>query len=96
MPGNSILDLSGAIVNTGSMNVSVAANSMVIVPAGFNPAAAFHTYSNLGLTHTLGTTLTVAANQSLSFPGIVVDPVVVAGSLADPTSDYNGPSSITP
>ena len=72
------------------MTVSVAANSMVIVPAGFNPNTAFQGYSNLGLTHTLGTTLTVAANQSLSFPGIIADPVAVQGSLFDPASNVNG------
>ncbi|MGO9110647.1 MAG: autotransporter-associated beta strand repeat-containing protein [Thermoguttaceae bacterium] len=90
VPANSILDLTGTLVNTGSMNVSVATNSIVIVPPGFNPAATFHSFSNLGLTHTLGTTLTIAPNQSLSFPGLICDPVVVRGSLTDPAGDMNG------
>ena len=93
VPTNSLLDLSGSLISTGSMTVTVAAGSMVIVPsAGFNPNpnGTFQTYSNLGLTHTLGTTLYVAAGQSLSFPGVIVDPVVAQGSLTDPAGDSNG------
>ena len=93
VPANSILDLSGSLVNTGSMTVTVAANSMVITPsAGFNPNpnGTFLSYTNLGLTHTLGTTLSVAAGQSLSFPGVIVDPVNVQGSFVDPGADNNG------
>ncbi len=89
VPSNSILDLSGSLVNTGNMNVSVAANSLVIVPS-LATTAAFNSFSNAGLTHVLGTTLTVAAGQSLSFPGIVVDPVAVCGTLSDPAGDANG------
>ena len=91
VPGNSILDLSGALVNTQSMSVAVAANSLVIVPSGFNPAATFASYniSPQAVVHTLNTTLSIAAGQSLSVPGLIVDPVSVQGSLSDPSADQS-------
>ena len=61
-PGRgTIVDLSqGSLVNTADISLSLGANSLVIVSQGFNPAAVFQTYSNPGMTHTLGTTLTVS------------------------------------
>ena len=65
VPANSIVDLSaGTLQNTGSMSLSIGPNSLLLVPAGFNPAAAFGSYSNLGLTHTVGTTLTISGGRA--------------------------------
>ena len=47
------------------------ANSLLIVPAGFNPSTGFAHYSSLGLTHTLGTTLTVPAGQGFGGSGSI-------------------------
>jgi autotransporter-associated beta strand protein len=79
---SSLVDLSGKIVNTASTSLTVGANSLVIVSPGFNPAAAFHPYSNLGLTHTAGTTLTVSAGQGFGGWGTINDPVNCQGTIA--------------
>ncbi|MGO9114456.1 MAG: beta strand repeat-containing protein [Thermoguttaceae bacterium] len=76
---SSLVDLSGSIVNTVSTSLSVGANSLLIVAPGFNPATAFRGYTNLGLTHTAGTTLTVAAGQGFGGWGSIADPVVCQG-----------------
>ena len=48
--GNAIVDLSQAtLVNTGSMSLEIGPNSLLLLPAGFNPATAFGSYSNQGL-----------------------------------------------
>ncbi len=80
--GNSIVDFSQAIlVNTGSMSVSIGPNSLFIVPASFDPAASFHSYSNLGLTHTAGTTLTVFPGQGFAGAGTIADFVDCQGTI---------------
>jgi autotransporter-associated beta strand protein len=87
---NSIVDLTGSIVNAASTSLAVGPNSLVMVPAGFNPAAAFQSYSNLGLTHLLGTTLTVSAGTGFGGWGTIPDPVVCQGTiLATPSGAIN-------
>jgi autotransporter-associated beta strand protein len=77
---DAIVDLTGSIVNATSASLLVGPNSLVIVPPGFNPAV-FRTYSNLGLTHTLGTTLNVLAGTGFSGWGTITDPVICQGSI---------------
>ncbi len=80
---SSILDLSqGSTVNTGSMSLSIGPGSLLIIPPGFNPATAFAHYSNSGMTHTAGTPLVVAAGQSFSGWGTILDPVICQGSIS--------------
>ena len=70
------MDLSsGTWQNLGALSVSMGANSLLIVPAGFNPSTGFARYSSLGLTHTLGTTLTVPAGQGFVGSDSISDPV---------------------
>jgi len=79
---NNILDLSsGTWQNLGALSVSMGANSLLIVPAGFNPATAFASYSSLGLTHTMGTTLTVPAGQGFVGSDSISDPVDCQGTI---------------
>ena len=66
----------------GSTSLSIGPNSLVIVPPGFDPSAAFQAYANLGLTHTLGTTLTVSAGTGFGGSGTIMDPVVCQGTIA--------------
>ncbi len=67
--GSGILDLSsGTWQNLGEISLSIGANSLFVVPAGFNPYTAFASFSNLGLTHTSGTTLAVPAGQGFAGP----------------------------
>ena len=87
---NSIVDLTGSIVNTASTSLVVGPESLLIVAPGFNPATAFQSYSNLGLTHTLGTTLTVPAGSGFGGYGTITDPVVCQGTItATPSGAIN-------
>ena len=66
-----ILDLtSGTWKNLGDTSVNIGANSLLIVPAGFNPATGFGHFTSVGLTHTAGTTLNLLAGQGFGGTGI--------------------------
>ena len=45
-PASSIVDFStGTLKNTASMSLTIGPNSLLLVPAGFNPATAFGSYT---------------------------------------------------
>jgi autotransporter-associated beta strand protein len=80
---NTILDLSqSTLVNTASLSLSLGANSLLIVPASFSPSTALAGYSNLGLTHTAGTTLNLLPGQQVNGAGNIADFVNCQGSIA--------------
>jgi fibronectin-binding autotransporter adhesin len=82
LSANAWADFSRAtIVNGQNVSVSAGENSLVIVPAGFNPTTGFGNYSSLGITHTIGTTLSIAAGQQLSGSGAITDPVDCKGAV---------------
>jgi len=82
-----ILDLSsGTWQNMENISVSMSTNSLLIVPAEFNPSTDFATYNSLGFTHTLGTTLVVPAGQGFAGSGSIVDPVNCQGSITASSS----------
>jgi autotransporter-associated beta strand protein len=90
----SIVDLTG-IVNAASMSLSVSGNSLLIVPAGFDPTR-LPSYSNLGLTHTSGTTLNVSAGTGFGGWGTITDPVNCQGSItASPSGWINLTNGLT-
>ena len=62
--------------------MTVGPYSLMIVPAGFNTATAFASYTCLGLTHTVGTTLTVPAGLGFTGSCSINDPVICQGSIA--------------
>ena len=79
---NSLVDLSrAALTNVGSMSLSVGANSLLVVPPGFNPSTAFRSFSCEGMTHTAGTTLAVSAGQGFGGAGSINDRVQCQGSI---------------
>jgi fibronectin-binding autotransporter adhesin len=82
-----LLDLSGNVLNTGGVSLSVGSDSLLIVTPGFNPAS-YASYSNLGLTHTLGTTLTVSAGTGFGGWGTIADPVNCHGSIIATTGGW--------
>ena len=87
---SAIVNLSqGTLQNTGSLSVSMGANSLLLLPAGFNTATGFGSYSSLGLTHDLGTTLTVPAGTSISGSLTLNDPVICQGTLAASGGNIN-------
>ena len=92
---SSIVDLTGSVVNAGINVAQRRPNSLVIVPAGFNPSQDFLTYSNSGITHTAGTPLTVAAGQTILGWGTIGDSVncqarsATAGGPSIPAADWH-------
>ena len=62
--------------------MSMGANSLLIVPAGFNPGDRLRQLYPPGLTHTAGTILTVPAGQGFGGVGSINDPVVCQGTIA--------------
>ena len=83
-----IVDLSsGTWQNLGNVSLSMGPNSLLIVPSGSNAASfGFANPSVLGLTHTAGTTLIVAAGQGFGGVGSIADPVACQGSILAATS----------
>jgi fibronectin-binding autotransporter adhesin len=75
-----LLDLSGNILNISGASLSVGSDSLLIVPPGFNPAN-YASYSNAGLTHTLGTALNVSAGTGFGGWGTIADPVNCQGTI---------------
>ena len=68
-----LLDLtSGTWQNLGGTTLSLGAQSLLIVPSGFNTSS-LGGFSSLGLVHTTGTTLVVPAGQAVVGAGAIND-----------------------
>jgi fibronectin-binding autotransporter adhesin len=79
----SIVDLSHATLSSSeAVSLSLDANSLLIVPTGFEPIAYFPSYSNTGLTHQAGSTLTIPSTRSIYGGGEIADHVDCRGTLA--------------
>ena len=77
-----VLDLTAGLwQNLGDISLNMAANSLLVTPAGFNPATAFGSYSSQGLVYTPGTTLTVPAGKGFAGTYSFNDPVVCQGTI---------------
>jgi fibronectin-binding autotransporter adhesin len=84
---NCIVDFSQfSLINAGSMSVSMGANSLLIVPTGFDTSKNFASYGSAGLTHTAGTTLTVPAGRTIDGWGMIYDQVDCQGTLVANTN----------
>jgi autotransporter-associated beta strand protein len=79
---SAIIDLSVApILDSTHISVTLDAHSLLIVPAGFDPAASFPGYSNAGLVHHVGSTLTIPSGYSIQGSGNIVGHVACQGTL---------------
>ncbi len=77
-----IVDLAGGTVRLSSYKaLHLGAGSLLIVAPGQDPASEFGEFSNAGLTHALGTTLALQADQGFGGWGIIDDPVETAGAI---------------
>ena len=74
------MDLSGKVINTGSTSLSLAANSLLILPSA-SSTSSYASYSNAGLTDILGTTLNVSAGTGFGGWGTVPNRVSCSGSI---------------
>ncbi len=88
--GNGIIDLSGNLQNVGSMNVSLAAGSLLIVPAGFDPTTGFGNLSGASssIIHTAGSPLVLPAGQGFGGCGSINDPVNCQGTITAAASGW--------
>ncbi len=88
--GSAIIDVSrAALVNTGSMSLTVGANSLLLIPAGFNPSTSLHSYTNLGLAHNVGTPLTILPGQGFAGAGAIADFVNCQGTISAVAGSIN-------
>ena len=84
------MDISSGTWQTfGHISVSMGADSLLIVPAGFNTSTAFADYSTLGVTYTRGTTLTVPAGLGFVGSVSIKDPVPCQGSIVASGGNIN-------
>ena len=89
--GSATLNASSSIINfarPGSIlknahlaSLAIGPNSLLIVPNGFNPLETFAHYSNQGLLHAAGTTLTVNTGQTVWGWGTIDDLVICQGTI---------------
>ncbi|MEI8375853.1 MAG: autotransporter-associated beta strand repeat-containing protein [Planctomycetota bacterium] len=83
---SSVVDLSqGTLQNVESMSMNIDANSLLIVSAGFDLNTGFGSFNCLGLTHTLGTTLTIPAGQGFIGSVSISDAVICQGAIMAPS-----------
>ncbi len=75
-----LLDLSGNILNTSGASLSVGSDSLLIVQPGFD-STTYASYSNQGMLHTLGSTLSVSSGTGFGGWGTIADPVNCQGSI---------------
>ena len=76
------MDLSQTTLqNVGSLTVNMGPDSLLMLPAGFNPATGFGSLTSAGLVHVAGTTLTVPAGQGFGGWGSIDNPVNCQGTI---------------
>lgn len=77
-----LFDLSTSTVLGGSgASVTGGANSLIVVPAGFDPSARFASFSTGGLVHTSGTLFTIPQGTTVTALGQVNDHASIGGTL---------------
>ncbi|MCK4625360.1 MAG: PEP-CTERM sorting domain-containing protein [Phycisphaerae bacterium] len=82
LAAGSMLDMSkGTIANAANGRINTAANTLVMFPAGFDPATDLADYTSAGVTHIAGTTMVVPTDQRLVAFGSVEGHVQCHGSL---------------
>jgi hypothetical protein len=80
---SAFVDLSNAtLTSTQGLAINADAHSLLIVPKGFDTAHSLAGYSNAGILHQTGTTLTISAGQSIIGVGSINDQVVCQGTIS--------------
>jgi hypothetical protein len=82
-----LVDLSAsALTNASNTTLAGRAGSLLVLPAGFDPATGFASFSTQGSVHTSGTPLNIPAGTGFNLRGTINDPVVLGGTLSQQTS----------
>lgn len=82
LPASRLTDISGTLVNAANLTVNLPSSSLLVLPAGFNPATQLKNVSGGGRVHIRGNTLVVGAGTSYAGPeGEFRDPIDIAGQL---------------
>ena len=85
---NCLVDFTqGTFQNAKSISLNIGANSLIIVPAGFDTTV-FGSYTCTGLTHIAGTTLNLAEGQGFGGSGSINDPVNCQGTITAVPNGY--------
>src|SRR5262249_39316153 len=71
----------GTVQRAGSMSVNIDANSLLIVPFGFNLNTGFGTLNSSGIVHSAGTPLVVPVGKGFGGQGTINDPVTCSGTI---------------
>jgi fibronectin-binding autotransporter adhesin len=96
IPANSLVDFSQAtFVNTEAMNVSIGANSLFITNGTLDPGNTFASFTNNGLVHLGGTTLTLSAGQSFGGTGDITDRLDCQGTITARNINLKGGFTIS-
>ena len=87
---NSLLTFrsSGQVRRAGWVSLSIGPNSLVCLDPGVNPATLFGSYTNTGLTHVIGTDLTVGPAQHFAGWGDIDDFVHCQGTISAPDGGF--------
>ncbi|MCC7205587.1 MAG: hypothetical protein IT441_10940, partial [Phycisphaeraceae bacterium] len=79
---NGIVDFGPrTLTNAGNVSVTLGPESLLIHDAGDDPAADFGSFTNQGMTHVRGTTLSIPAGKTVSGAGSIGDPTDVWGTI---------------
>ena len=72
----------GQIINAldGTLTI-LGSNSLAIFPIGFDPVASIGTFSNEGITYTVGSTLIIENGKTIDLSGGFGDPIQVEGNV---------------
>jgi len=85
LAAGSTLDLSkGALANIANARINAAADTLVMFPAGIDPATDLAGYTSGGVTHVVGTTMAIPAEQDIVAFGTIDGHVRCQGSLRVP------------
>ena len=91
--GDSICDLSHGSFSAFGLETTLLVGPhaiLIVSSSNFSSYPEFGNYSNVGMTHVLGTTLSVTAGQSFGGWATITDPVSCQGSLiASPSGWLN-------
>lgn len=84
-PGAAVNLSQGTISNSGRASLTIlGSETLVILPATFDPTTAFGSFINEGTAYNAGGTLTIQSGRSVQLSGTLTDPVIVAGTLRTP------------